>query len=337
MIDFRSDTVTKPTADMLEAMSKAPVGDDVFDDDPTVNELQEIAADMAGFDGALFTSSGTQANLLSIMSHCGRGDEYIAGNSAHNYRYEAGGAAVLGSIQPQPIVNAPDGSLPIEDIRAQIKIDDIHFAKTKLVSLENTIGGKVLPLDYQAQVRQLCDEKGLLLHLDGARVFNAVVKAGSSLRDISQHYHSMTICLSKGLGAPIGSLVLGDNEFIKRVKRLRKMVGGGMRQVGLLAAAGRIALEQGPAQLQNDHDNAQRLAKGLQTIEQLNVLTERLQTNILYVECRLGKQKELAAFAKTKGINMLAGSPIRFVTHRDVTAGDVDTLVSVCQEFYSRY
>ncbi|WP_241823435.1 low-specificity L-threonine aldolase, partial [Vibrio vulnificus] len=237
-MDFRSDTVTRPTPAMREAMANAIVGDDVYGDDPTVNELEAFAAKEAGFEAALFTTSGTQANLLGLMAHCERGDEYLCGQQAHNYRYEAGGAAVLGSIQPQPVENNPDGTLPFDKLTAAIKPDDSHFARTKLLSLENTINGKVLPLSYLQEARAFVDKHNLKLHLDGARVYNAATALDVPVRDIAQYFDSMTICLSKGLGAPVGSLLLGSKEYIAKARRLRKMVGGGMRQAGILAAAG---------------------------------------------------------------------------------------------------
>ncbi len=238
MIDLRSDTVTRPGRAMLEAMMAAPVGDDVYGDDPTVNELQRYAADLAGKEAALFLPTGTQANLVGLLSHCQRGEEYIVGQGAHNYLYEAGGAAVLGSIQPQPIDAAADGSLPLDKVAAKIKPDDIHFAPTRLLSLENTHNGKVLPRDYLQEAWAFTRQRNLALHVDGARIFNAVVAYGCELRDIAQYCDSFTICLSKGLGAPVGSLLVGSEAYIRRAVRWRKMVGGGMRQAGILAAAG---------------------------------------------------------------------------------------------------
>ncbi|PXX89570.1 low-specificity L-threonine aldolase [Marinobacter vulgaris] len=334
MIDFRSDTVTRPTAKMRDAMASAEVGDDVYGDDPTVNSLQASAADRLGFEAALFTATGTQANLLAIMSHCGRGDEYLCGQSAHNYRYEGGGAAVLGSVQPQPIENEPDGSISLDKAKAAIKADDIHFASTRLLSLENTIGGKVLSLDYQRQARALCNEHKLLLHLDGARVFNAAVKSSCDVTEITRHYDSVSVCLSKGLGAPVGSLLLGTKTFIERATRLRKMLGGGMRQAGILAAAGRIALEQGPLRLSEDHANADYLGAGLAGIPQLDINPASTQTNIVYARCRIGRAEQLRDYLAGQGILITAGDPIRFVTHLDVNRQDVDQLLDAIQRFY---
>jgi len=334
MIDFRSDTVTRPTAEMREAMASAEVGDDVYGDDPTINSLQAYAAERMGFEAALFTATGTQANLLAIMSHCSRGDEYLCGQSAHNYRYEGGGAAVLGSVQPQPIENEPDGSIDLDKAKAAIKADDFHFAITRLLSLENTIGGRVLSLDYQQQARAFCNDRGLLLHLDGARVFNAAVKSNCDVTEITRLYDSVSVCLSKGLGAPVGSLLLGSKAFIERATRLRKMLGGGMRQAGILAAAGRIALEQGPLRLFEDHENAEHLSAGLAKIPELEIDPDSTQTNIVYARCRAGKASQLKDFLAEQGILITAGNPIRFVTHRDVSRQDVDTLLSAIRQFY---
>jgi threonine aldolase len=334
MIDFRSDTVTRPTLAMREAMARAEVGDDVYGDDPTINSLQAYAAERLGFEAALFTATGTQANLLAIMAHCGRGDEYLCGQSAHNYRYEGGGAAVLGSVQPQPIVNEADGSIDLDKARAAIKADDFHFAVTRLLSLENTIGGKALSLDYQRRARAFCDDHNLLLHLDGARVFNAAVKSGCDVREITKHYDSVSVCLSKGLGAPVGSILLSSHAFIARATRLRKMVGGGMRQAGILAAAGRIALEEGPLRLQEDHENAADLSAGLADIQQLEIDPAHTQTNIVYARCLQGKASQLRDYLASQGILITAGNPIRFVTHRDVSRQDVDSLLGAIGNFY---
>lgn len=283
-MDFRSDTVTQPTQAMREAMFSAPVGDDVYGDDPTVNELEQFAAELAGFEAALFTTSGTQANLLGLMAHCERGDEYLCGQQAHNYKYEAGGAAVLGSIQPQPIENNPDGTLPFDKLEAAIKPDDAHFARTRLLSLENTINGKVIPLSYLAEAREFVNKHNLKLHLDGARVFNAAVALDVPVKDIGQYFDSMTICLSKGLAAPVGSLLLGSKEYIAKARRLRKMVGGGMRQAGILAAAGKLAITEQVAQLKQDHINAKALAEGLAELPGFSVNPDFVQTNIVFAK-----------------------------------------------------
>lgn len=329
-MDFRSDTVTQPTPAMKQSMFDAPLGDDVYGDDPTVNALEQFAAERHGFEAALFTSSGTQANLLALMSHCERGDEYLCGQQAHNYKFEAGGAAVLGSIQPQPLENEADGSICLERIKQAIKPDDFHFAKTKLLSLENTIGGKVLSLEYIAQARALCDERGLKLHLDGARVYNAAVALKVDITEIVKHFDSFTICLSKGLGAPIGSLLLGDKALIEKARRLRKMLGGGMRQAGMLAAAGLYALQHNVERLEEDHQNAQYLADKLEQLPGFKPCKHLVQTNIIFAEVEAGIDLfAIAKQLKSKGINITPGyQGMRFVTHMGVSRADVDELIA---------
>ncbi|NVJ57834.1 MAG: low-specificity L-threonine aldolase [Vibrionaceae bacterium] len=325
-MDFRSDTVTKPTEAMRKAMAEAIVGDDVYGDDPTVNDLEQWAAQRHGFEAALFTTSGTQANLLGLMAHCERGDEYLCGQQAHNYKFEAGGAAVLGSIQPQPIENNPDGTIDFGKLKAAIKPDDCHFARTKLLSLENTINGKVLPLSYLAQAREFVDTNSLSLHLDGARVYNAAVALDVDVKEIAQYFDSMTICLSKGLAAPIGSLLLGNHEFIAKARRLRKMVGGGMRQAGILAAAGKLALTEQVEQLKLDHSNAKLLANQLAELPGFSVNPEFVQTNIVFA--KLDASVDIHAIAEKlqqEGIIISAGNPVRFVTHKDISEQDILT------------
>ncbi|UYI49751.1 low-specificity L-threonine aldolase [Vibrio natriegens] len=328
-MDFRSDTVTQPTQAMREAMFTAPVGDDVYGDDPTVNELEQFAAELAGFEAALFTTSGTQANLLGLMAHCERGDEYLCGQQAHNYKYEAGGAAVLGSIQPQPIENNPDGTLPFDKLAAAIKPDDMHFARTRLLSLENTINGKVLPITYLAEARDFVNTHNLKLHLDGARVFNAAVALDVPVKEIAQYFDSMTICLSKGLSAPVSSLLLGSKEYIAKARRLRKMVGGGMRQAGILAAAGKLAITEQVLQLKQDHINAKTLAQGLAELPGFSVNPDLVQTNIVFA--KLEPQVDIASIAeklKQQDVIITPGNPIRFVTHKDISEQDVATFLS---------
>lgn len=332
-MDFRSDTVTKPSQAMREAMANAAVGDDVYGDDPTVNELEQWAANETGFEAAMFTSSGTQANLLGLMAHCERGDEYLCGQQAHNYKYEAGGAAVLGSIQPQPIENNPDGTLDFKKLAAAIKPDDSHFARTKLLSLENTINGKVLPMSYLAEAREFVNQHGLQMHLDGARVYNAAVALDVHIKEIAQYFDSMTICLSKGLGAPIGSLLLGSKEYIAKARRLRKMVGGGMRQAGILAAAGKMALTENVAQLKLDHENAKNLAIGLSKLEGFSVNPDFVQTNIVFVKLDESVDiKRIAGELSEQGITMTPGNPVRFVTHRDISAEDISRFLNELQK-----
>src|SRR5580700_2042135 len=265
-IDLRSDTVTRPTAGMRAAMAAAEVGDDVYGDDPTVNRLEAVAAERFGFESALFFPSGTQSNLAALMAHCGRGDEYLVGQEAHTYKFEQGGAAVLGSIQPQPLENEPDGSISVERIARAIKPADVHFAPTRLLALENTMGGRVLSPVYLRAATDFVHARGLHTHLDGARLFNAIVKLGVDEPAAVAGFDSVSICLSKGLGAPAGSVLLGSRELIETARRRRKALGGGMRQAGVLAAAGLYALEHHVQRLAEDHDNAQRLADGLRTL-----------------------------------------------------------------------
>ena len=328
-MDFRSDTVTKPSQAMREAMANAAVGDDVYGDDPTVNELEQWAAKETGFEAAMFTSSGTQANLLGLMAHCERGDEYLCGQQAHNYKYEAGGAAVLGSIQPQPIENNPDGTLDFKKLAAAIKPDDSHFARTKLLSLENTINGKVLPMSYLAEAREFVNQHGLQMHLDGARVYNAAVALDVHIKEIAQYFDSMTICLSKGLGAPIGSLLLGSKEYIAKARRLRKMVGGGMRQAGILAAAGKMALTENVAQLKTDHETAKNLSIGLSKLEGFSVNPDFVQTNIVFAKLDESVDiNRISGELSEQGITMTPGNPVRFVTHRDISAEDISRFLT---------
>jgi len=323
VIDLRSDTVTRPTARMREAMAHADVGDDVYGDDPTVNRLQEMAAERLGFEAALLAPSGTQANLLALMAHCERGDEYIVGQSAHTYRSEGGGAAVLGSIQPQPLENAPDGTLDLEAVDRAVKPDDFHYARTRLVCLENTIAGKVLPLEYLRAMRELTRRRGLALHLDGARVFNAAVALGVDASAITGQFDSVAFCLSKGLGAPVGSLLCGSADLVARARRWRKVAGGAMRQAGILAAAGIVALEHHVARLAEDHRNATRLAEGLADMPGLRVDLRQVQTNMVFVHVERGSPHDLAAHLGRHGVLARAGRPMRLVTHLDVAADDV--------------
>jgi threonine aldolase len=333
-MDFRSDTVTRPTEEMRAAMAAAPVGDDVFGDDPSVNALEAEVADLLGFEAALFVPSGTQSNLVGVMTHCARGDEYIVGQQAHTYRYEAGGAAVLGSVQPQPIANAADGTLPLDDIEAAIKPDDSHFAKTRLIALENTIGGRVLPSGYTAAVRELADRHGLAMHLDGARLWNAAVKQRVEPRAIATGFDSVSVCLSKGLGAPVGSVLCGRGAFIKSARRWRKMLGGGMRQAGILAAAGRHAITHHIARLADDHANAARLAAGLAKHPPLKVSTP--QTNMVFVTVRDDLVAAFAAHLARAGVQVTGTAQQRWVTHLDVSSADVDRAIGVVDTFFHR-
>ena len=331
-IDLRSDTVTQPSAAMRAAMAAAPVGDDVYGDDPTVNRLQDYAAELFGFEAGLFAPSGTQTNLIALMTHCGRGDEYLVGQEAHTYKYEGGGAAVLGSIQPQPIVNQPDGSIDVNDIAAYIKPDDLHFARTRVLALENTIGGRVLPRDYVKAATDLAHAKGLVTHLDGARVCNAAVKQGITLRDAAAGFDTVSVCLSKGLGAPVGSVLLGPKAFIEQGKRWRKMLGGGMRQAGVIAAAAHYALEHNVARLADDHQNAADLSAGLARIDALKVTAP--QTNIFYVEIPEAACAPLGEALERQGIRASIGPHTRLVTHLDVSSDDVRTTIAAFESFF---
>ncbi|MGJ8674507.1 MAG: low-specificity L-threonine aldolase [Pseudoalteromonas sp.] len=330
-IDLRSDTVTKPTAAMKQTMFAADVGDDVYGEDPTVNFLENKAAALLGKEAALFCASGTQSNLIALMAHCERGDEYIVGQDAHTYKYEAGGAAVLGSIQPQPVSLEADGTLDLQAVRNVIKPDDFHFAQTKLLCLENTIGGKVLPLAYVAQAKQLVDEHHLAFHLDGARLFNAMVSQGVDVKEITMPFDSISICLSKGLGAPIGSVLVASSAIIAKARRIRKILGGGMRQAGMLAAAGIYALDNNLQRLTDDHANAKLLEQGFSAIEGIT-LHGRAQTNMVFFSAE--KQKQLVDFLAEKNIIISNRKAIRLVFHLDVTTDDIETVIAAVSEFY---
>ncbi len=329
VIDLRSDTVTQPTPAMLDAMTAADTGDDVYGEDPTVNRLEAELAKRLGFAAALFVPTGTMSNLLGLMAHCERGDEYIVGQQAHTYKYEGGGAAVLGSIQPQPLEVQADGSLDLDQVAAAIKPDDFHFARTRLLALENTMQGKVLPLEYLARARRFTQDKGLQLHLDGARLYNAAVKLGVDAREITQYFDSVSVCLSKGLGAPVGSVLCGSEQLIGKARRLRKMVGGGMRQAGLLAAAGLYALDHNVERLADDHANAQLLADGLR---EAGFIVEAVQTNMVYVQMG-DKAEAIKAFAGERGIKLSAAARLRMVTHMDVNCSQIEQVIATFVEF----
>lgn len=335
IIDLRSDTVTRPSPAMRAAMAGAEVGDDVYGEDPTVNRLEKLGAATLGTEAALFTASGTQANLLALLAHCRRGDEYIAGQTAHCYRYEGGGAAALGGIQPQPLEVEPDGTLDLSAVAAAIKPDDIHFARTRLLCLENTHAGRVLPLDYLARARQLCNEQGLGLHMDGARIFNAAVTLGVPVREIAGHVDSVSVCLSKGLGAPVGSLLCGSREFVATARRWRKAVGGGMRQAGILAAAGILALTGNVDRLAEDHANARRLAEGLAAIPGLALDPAQVQTNMIFLCLPLHTADRLASFLNERGILISGRESIRLVTHLDVTSSDIERVLAAFGAFFA--
>jgi threonine aldolase len=361
IVDLRSDTVTQPTAGMRAAMAAAPLGDDVFGDDPSVNALQEKIAGLLGFEAALFVPTGTQSNLCGILSHCQRGDEYIVGQMQHCYRWEGGGAAVFGSVQPQPLNHQADGTLALAEIEASIKPDDPHFARTRLLALENTLGGKLLPIAYIEQAAALAKSKGLARHLDGARLFNAAVaqaalsvrpepveglaraSTGSArtvlaeARRIAQCFDSVSVCFSKGLGAPVGSALCGSRDFIARARRVRKMAGGAMRQAGMLAAAASYALDHHVERLAVDHALAQRLAQGLAGIEGLQV--EAPQTNIMFVDLTGPARERSEALLKhlaAQGVLATGLYRLRFATHLDVDADGIDRAIAAIRQFFGK-
>jgi len=333
-IDLRSDTVTKPSLAMRQAICSAEVGDDVFGEDPTVNQLEAFAADLLGKEASLFVTTGTQGNLLSVLSHCERGDEFIAGQQSHLYRWEAGGSCVLGSAYPQPIEQEADGTLDLNKVKQAIKPDDSHFAKTKLLALENTHWGKALPLDYLKRAAELALAHHLKTHLDGARLFNAAIATQVSPKTIADCFDSVTFCLSKGLGAPVGSLICGNRDFIAKARRLRKMVGGGMRQAGILAAAGEYALRNNIDRLAEDHDNALFLANGLRDIQELQGKITH-HTNMVFVEIGPQGKEVLPSFLHSQGILVLGRDPLRLVTHLDVNRQEIEMVISAFKKFYS--
>ncbi|MGM0596993.1 MAG: low-specificity L-threonine aldolase [Myxococcota bacterium] len=334
MIDFRSDTLTKPSARMRKVMAQAPVGDDVYGEDPTVNELEEKGAVLTGQEKALFVSSGTQSNLLAIFSHLRRGDEYITGQTAHIYKYEAGGGAVLASVQPQPLEFESDGTLDLNKVEKKIKVDDIHFARTRLFCLENTNMGRVLPLHYLDEAQEFAAAKSLATHLDGARAFNAAVKLKLDISRITSGFDSVSICLSKGLGAPGGSLLCGNSSFIAEARKWRKMLGGGMRQAGIVAAAGIYALEHNIERLEEDHEKAIVLARGLSNIEEIQVDEKMVQTNMVFVRIKPQQLAPLVSKAKDNGIILHASENMRMVTHLDQKINDIRKTIRFFQEFY---
>lgn len=334
IIDLRSDTVTKPSPEMKKVMFSAEVGDDVYGEDPTVNKLEKLAAEMLGTEDVIFASSGTQTNLMALLSHCERGEEYIVGQGAHTYIHEGGGAAVLGSIVPQPIEFEKDGTIDLVKAKEKIKPDDFHFAKTKLLSLENTNNGKVLHLGYIKASRDFVDKHNLKLHLDGARVFNAAVKLNVDIKEITKYFDSISICLSKGLGTPVGSLLCGTKELVTKARRWRKMLGGGMRQAGILAAAGIYALENNVKRLSVDHENAKILSDGLNIIPELQGKISEVQTNMMFIDVDEATFEKLVDFMKGKGILIGGYGSIRLVTHLDVSKDDVGVVINAFKDYY---
>ena len=336
VIDLRSDTVTRPTAAMRAAMAAADVGDDVFGDDPTVNRLQAAMANTLGFEAGLFLPTATQINLVALMTHCQRGDEYIAGQQAHCYKYEAGGGAVLGSIQPQPVEHADDGSLRIDQVAAAIKADDFHYARTRLLALENTIGGRAVPLTSIRTLTQFAHGKGLATHLDGARLFNAATALGVPAAEVAHGFDTVTVCLSKGLGCPAGAVLVGTRDFIERAKRPRKMLGGAMRQAGVLAAAGLHALEHHVARLADDHALAVRLAEGLRGIDEKNggIVVNGPHTNMVFLQMDPARLAAIEPEFARQGI-LLHGyeGRMRLVTHLDVDAAGIERVIAAFKDF----
>jgi threonine aldolase len=332
--DFRSDTVTRPSAGMRAAMAEAEVGDDVFGDDPSVNRLEQRMAGMLGKDAALFVPSGTQSNLLALMSHCGRGDEFIAGQNAHCYKFEAGGAAVLGSIQPQPIAHQADGTMALGDIEAAIKPRDSHFATTRVIALENTFGGRALPMGYMLDVAALAERHGLGMHLDGARAFNACTVLGIGIGELAAPFDTVSICLSKGLGTPVGSVLVGRQDLIDKARRHRKMLGGGMRQAGILAAAGLYALDHNVARLAEDHRRARTLAEGLAQHKPLRVTMP--DTNIVWVDMDADIGAKLMPYLGEHGVGVNGGyGQQRWVTHLDIGDEDVEAALHRVAQFFA--
>lgn len=339
-IDLRSDTVTKPTPEMREAIAKAEVGDDVYGDDPTVNRLQELAAAITGKEAALFVASGTMGNLAAVLAHCQRGDEVILGRKNHTFLYEAGGISALGGVHSCQLDNQPDGSLPIADVEAAIRPDDPHDPITRLVCLENThnrCGGTVQSVEYTKEISDFAHQRGLKVHLDGARLFNAVAALGVSAKDLTGPVDSVTFCLSKGLCAPVGSVLCGDREFIRKAHRLRKMLGGGMRQAGILAAAGIVALEKMTKRLGEDHVRARNLAEGLSENPGVVLDTGSPVTNMIFFD--LAPNIKLSAdevAEKLKGFGILAGPTaerrFRLVLHYWIDDKAVERTVSAFSE-----
>ena len=336
LIDLRSDTVTQPSQPMREAMATAVVGDDVRGEDPTVNRLQDMSAELLGKEAALFVSSGTQGNLLGIFSHCERGDEFIAGQTSHSYYYEGGGAAVFGSVAPQPLEFEDDGTLDLDKVEALIKPVNAHHVTTRLLCLDNTNDGLALPLDYLPRAAAFSQRHRLGLHLDGARVFDAAVKHGVSVGEIARHFDTVSFCVSKGLGAPAGSVLCGPRDHIARAHRWRKALGGGMRQAGILAAAGIYALENNVERLAEDHANAAAMAAGLESVDGLEVDYAGSQTNMVFITLESRGADDLTDFLADRGILTTAENPMRLVTHMDVSREDVARAAQEIGAFFAQ-
>ncbi len=337
MIDLRSDTVTQPTPAMRKAMMEAEVGDDVFGEDPTVNRLQEMAAEMMGKEAALFVTSGTQGNLVSILAHCQRGDEAIVGDLSHTYLYEQGGMAQVGGVHPRVLPNAPDGTLDLTQVEAAVRPPNVHFPRSRLLILENTHNrcfGAPLSPAYVREAAEVAHRHGMKLHIDGARIFNAAIALRVDVKDLVAPADSVTFCLSKGLSAPVGSVVCGSREFIEEARRARKVLGGGMRQAGVIAAAGIVALTEMVDRLAEDHANARRLAEGLNHIPGIRIDLARVHTNIVYFDVVNGlTAEEVTERARAAGVLMLPTGPqrIRAVTHYGVEAADIEEALDVIE------
>ena len=344
LADFRSDTVTRPDAGMMAAIQNAEVGDDVYGDDPTTNALEARVADLLGKEAGLFLPTGTQSNLAGVMAHCGRGDEFIIGKNYHIYTYEAGGTAVLGSVFPCPLPVDSRGALNADDVVAAIKPDDSHNTISRLLCVENTVNGMVQSQDYMDEMAQLAHDHGLKAHCDGARLMNAVVALGTTAKDLVRGYDSISLCLSKGLGTPAGSVLVGEEGFIAQARRLRKMLGGGMRQTGLLAAAGLYALDHNVDRLAEDHRRANQLAQNLSAIKGLQINLDQVETNMVFIHCGDDDKtisdealSHLKAFMAARGCTISPGRRMRCVIHRDLDDQDCDQLVSGLQEFIDHY
>ena len=333
-IDFRSDTVTLPTAGMFETIPKAKLGDDVYDEDVEVLELQQYAAELLGKEASLFFPSGTQSNLTAILSHCQRGDEVLIGSEYHTNVYEARGASVLGGVGICPIDINESGGMAIEDMINQIKEDDPHYAITKLLCLENPTAGQVQPQSQIDALAQAAHERGLSVHLDGARLFNAHIHTGLSPKELTKNCDSVSICLSKGLGAPIGSLLVSSHEIIAKAKRIRKILGGSMRQVGVIAACGMYALKNNIARLQEDHNNAKLLAQGLSEISELEVDYGEDQTNMLFVNCPEQHRAPLEKYLFDNHIRISSLDRGRLVCHLGITEKDIRSVIEVFREYF---
>ena len=335
-IDFRSDTVSLPSKEMLQCVENAKLGDDVYEEDTEVIELQEFAAKLLGKEASLFFPSGTQSNLTAILAHCQRGDEVLIGQNYHTNVYEARGASVLGGVGICPINTSESGAMNVEDMLSQIKDDDPHYAVTKLLCLENTISGKVQPQDALDNLVNAAHKRGISTHLDGARLFNAHIHSGLSMKDLTSGFDSVSICLSKGLGAPVGSLLVSNKTVISKALRLRKMLGGGMRQVGVIASCGMYALKNNIERLQHDHDNAKLLADGLSLISELKVKYDESQTNMVFINCPKDHRESLTNYLLDHQIVISSLDRGRFVCHLGINEKDIIFVIEVFRAYFKK-